>query len=507
MLIELYIEQYKNMATAMKLMMMQDINRVFVSAYRPILMTAYISDGDVAHLRGELYIDSGYQNGIKDQWVSTGVMMNAYTKTLDGTAQPGMFEFNVMEYCRHYTGQANSPMWSWATYVSMGRLETNRFQLRIWPVRYSATAQGQTYDALEDIISSTAFIATPANTDINISTSSWSTFGHLDRYTLGANLIAGSTPETTLPLTRMPNPFNNDYRHGQHISMFDQQGDSLYTYFNKTTSSPKLYVLIIRYNDGINATGADFIDVTPKVEEKFRLPVHPKSLDMFLAFSSGAPYNKIVNASGELICKRVAICMMAGSGFFSINNFWSTSHYENTSYVLAHWQNIHYDNSTKNFLDHNDFNKVHDINQGKCERTKFIFQNRLGGFDWFSSYGTHKQGVTLSGTKYERGNNGSFHNGYHTRTWLNTEREDNYTVVTQPVDKKTALWLSELATSARVWVQMPYEHVENHDPMGANQLFPILINPNTFELYSSDESTYFVQFEYTLSSQKTQPRG
>ena len=480
-------------------MIMHDINRVFLSAYRPILLTAYCSDNDIAHLRGELYIDSGYQDGLLDQWVTTGVMMNAFTKNIDGVSQTGFYEFIVMEYCRHYTGQANNPIWSWSTYVAMGRLETNRFQLRVWPVRYSPNAQGQTFDAEEDTAVSNSFIATPANTDHEISTSGWSMFGYLDRYTLGTNFQSGSgATETTLPLTRMPNPTNNEYKHGQHISMFDQQGDSLYTYFNVSKTSPNLYVCILGYNDGVTASFLDLIDVTNKVPEKFRLPVHPKSLDMFLTLASGAPYNKIVDASGDLICKRVAICMLSGTGFFGVNEFWSTRPYESTATPTALWQNIHYDNSVSG--------ELHNINQGKCERTKFVFQNRLGGYDWFSSYGTHKQAVTLSGNKYER-SSGTWHTGQHSRTWLKTEREDNYSVISQPVNKQTALWLSELATSAKVWVQMPYQNAQGHDPMGAHHLIPVLINPNTFELYSSDESTYFVQFEYTLSSKKTQPRG
>ena len=483
------------------ILLFADLKDVFLSAYRPILMQAYCPDNDIAYIRGELFIDSDYQSGNPGTWVSTGVMMNSFTKTVNGVATPGFYEFNLMEYVRHYVGQANSPIFSWSTYVAKGRLETNRFRLELWPVRYSPNAQGQTFDALEDLVATQDFIATPANLDIDVSTNTWGGTPDLDRYVLGSNRISGAAvTKTTLPLTVMPHSSNNDYLAGQHIHMWDQQGDSLYTYYNLDTTYTNLYLAIIRYNDGVNMTGFDFIDVGSKITEKFRLPVHPKSLDMFLTFASGAAYNKIVNSSGNLICKRVRLLMGVGTGMGNLPVFWSTMHPEN-AVKEATWYNIHYSDAKFGGTGR------HNINQGKCERTKFVFQNRLGGYDWFSSYGTHKQGVTMSGTKYERAQQGTASNSIHHSTWLKTNREDNYTVISQPVPKETALWLADLATSAKVWVQTEYKHSEIINPMGTQMLLPILINPNTFELITSDESVYFVQFDYTLSRAKTSPLG
>ena len=48
---------------------------------------------------------------------------------------------------------------------------------------------------------------------------------------------------------------------------------------------------------------------------------------------------------------------------------------------------------------------------------------------------------------------------------------------------------------------------DNQSVFGEYRLTPINIKPNTWDLYSTEENVYFLEFEYTYSEDKTQPRG
>jgi hypothetical protein len=97
--------------------------------------------------------------------------------------------------------------------------------------------------------------------------------------------------------------------------------------------------------------------------------------------------------------------------------------------------------------------------------------------------------------------------GKHQRTWLNTEREDIFKVISQPLNKEEADWLSGLYTSTKVWVQMEYKHATAKDPWGNQRLMPVMMIANTFEIYSTDNSVFFMEFSYTYSEKLTNPKG
>lgn len=466
----------------------KNVTRDFVSAYRPIDIWAYLNDNDVAYLRAELFMEQNYGN---NNFVSTGVQLNGYEQNEEAGGFPGVYSFNAMEYVRHYIGKANCVPFSFPTFQLPGQFETGRFFLRIWAVRYVST-EGVTWDDVDTTVDSNIFIATPASLS-NISTDWMGDNLWLDRYVLGNNGLA-PTVGSVLPLTTMPNSYSYNQNNGFMIDMEDFPCDSLYTYWNKTPNNLLLHMLIYRYNDGVNFSGVDMVQLNDQYSRKERVPVHPIALSSYISFATGTPYYSIVNSSGNLICKKVQICLVSGNnptGFLP-TAYWNVTDYD-TGIANALYQTINYSNTGAE-------------SQGKCQRTKFVFQNSLGAFDWFSCYGTIEESVSVSEQLYQK-------NSYvnvrekHTTTKLITNRTDIVKVTSQPLGKETAKFLAELYASPKVWVQHKLKYAENSSPHGQYRLTPINLVPGKWDLYSTEENLYFLEFEYSYSEKLTQPIG
>ena len=59
-----------------------------------------------------------------------------------------------------------------------------------------------------------------------------------------------------------------------------------------------------------------------------------------------------------------------------------------------------------------------------------------------------------------------------------------------------------------VWIEK--EHYINHgmnNEMNNGNLVPILINPGSFEIYSTENNMYFVEFSYTYSEKITMQKA
>ncbi len=470
----------------------KNINRKFVSSYRPIEVWARLNEPDVAYLRGELYIEEVYGS---NNYVSTGALINGYEQSSLAGGMPGLYSFNLMEFVRHYVGKANCIPISLNAWSLPGYFETNRFYLKIWAVRYTSNL-GITYDDYSTQVNSNIFIATPANLSNDISTDVFNDNIHLDRYVLGNNGSAPA-PGTVLPLTKMPNMPNYVKENGFMIDMEDFPCDSLYTYWNKNKDNELLHLIVIRYNDGVNYSGADIIKLGDQFSRKERIPVHPIALSSFITMVTGSAYYNIVNISGNLICKKVEIGVVSGNsptGFFP-TNWWSTTNFK-TGVKKGIYRTITY----------SDVGAQDGCEGGGKQRTKFIFQNSLGGFDWFSCYGTREESVTIKDERYDK-QRYLMMREHHTSTKLITTRQDNIKVFSQPLGKERAMFLAELYASPKVWVQQKMQHSENSGTWGEYRLTPINIVAGSWDLYSIENNLYFLEFEYNYSEQKTQPRG
>ena len=474
------------MAAASSIILFKDINRKFYSTYRPIEILAYCPDGDIAYLQGELLIESGYDSGV---FVSTGAICNGFANF----NIPGAYDFNLMEYCRNYTGVGTSPITAWSTFMTQGYVETNRFKFEIWAVRYSATAVGQTYDDHDTTIQTRSFVATPANLHNNISTG-MSGNSNVDQYVLGDYMHgANVSAPAARPLTLMPRRKNRDHQKPYMINMNDQAGDSIYSYWSPGKFSPRLYVIICGFDAGDDVMTWAKIFELKHPEMMVRLPLHPKTLTNYISMMTGSAFNDIIDASGNLVCKKISYIMLSGLSGFNPANFWA--HQNQSGVYIADWRFAFYTDE--------------DINNGACNRIKFVFQNSLGGFDWFSCYGTQSKKVGISGKQYDKSSNqyGASSRELHSRTWLTTEREDIFRVVSSAMSKSEADYLIELYASSKVWIQEEYEHVAMNDAQGKYRLVPILLSANSWDLYSTDESVFFLEFEYTYSEKKTNPKG
>ena len=468
---------------------LKNTTRTFLSSYRPIEIWAILQDADVSYLRGELYIEQNYGT---NNFVSTGVLSNGYQQSENSGGFPGVFSFNCMEFVRHYVGKAICPIASFGAFQLPGHFETARFYLKIWAVRYTSN-DGVTYDDYDTTVDSNVFIATPANLSNDIATDVNNNNLFLDRYVLGDNGTS-SNPGSVLPLTKMPNMNNYVVQNGFMVDIKDYPCDSLYTYWNKNKDNLLLHMIVLRYNDGVNITGIDIVKLNDNFSRKERIPVHPIAFSAYVSFATGNPYYSVVDVGGNLICKKIRICMLSGnspSGFFPTN--WWRKHNYNTGVNNVLYRTITYSDGAE-------------ICEDKRKRTKFIFQNSLGGFDWFSCYGTVEESVSVSDERYDKQQYNMLRE-HHTTTKLITNRVDTVKVFSQPLGKERAMFLAELYASPKVWVQQKMLHSQSNGLWGEQRLTPINIVPGSWDLYSTENNLYFLEFEYNYSEQKTQPKG
>tara|TARA_B110000285_G_scaffold224908_1_gene282389 strand:+ start:6069 stop:7541 length:1473 start_codon:yes stop_codon:yes gene_type:complete len=470
-----------------------DFSRIFFSAYRPIIIKLYSSDTNVAYMRAELLINtsgdpsSGYN--------STGVLMNGYE---DGGGN--RYNFNVMEYCRPYVGEGIVPviapyMPSFPSYN-----ETARFKLSIWPVRYSSINEGVLYDDLDNAVNSESFIAVSTTTNELESTSLDGRYSYVDRFVLGANAAGGQTP-ICRPLTNMQYTDGSAVGRydwsvtstsilGNSIDMSDSPMTGIY-YLNANTNYDSA---IVYATDGVTGvlSGTIVQIYYPSNTEvnMHRIPTHPTHLATFIDFHLGFSWNKIIDASGNLVAGEVNLILMSG-GFLGGGNFWGS---QGSTSIKARYQSIKYTDRK---------NKKGAI---KCNapKTRFHFQNHLGGYDFFNCYGTKDKTVSVKSTRYEKFNEYDFV-GLRGRKELWTKREDSVKVMTQPINENTAIWLEELIASPLVWVE---EKIENLLIGQVNYgLQPVSIVPGSYNVFNTEDNISYMEFKYTLSNARHQHRG
>mgnify|MGYP003641068134 FL=1 len=471
----------------------QDFNRLFYSAYRPIVVKLYSSDTNIAYFRAELLINT---NGSPSAgYSSTGVLMNGYE---DGGGN--RFSFNVMEYCRPYIGEGIVPI---ATNYAPGfpcHFETARFMLSAWPVRYSSINEGVLYDDLDNAVNTESFIAVATTTNELESTSLDGRYSYVDRFVLGANTTGGQTP-ICRPLTNMQ--FTDGSAIGKYnwsdksktllgnaIDMSDIPMPGI-SYLNANTNYDSA---IVYATDGVtgvvDATIIQIYYPSNEAVNMHRIPTHPVYLAAFIDNHLGSSWNKIIDASGNLVACEVQLLLMSG-GFMGGGNFWGS---QGSTNLKSRFQSIKY-------TDRKNGKGAINCNTPK---TRFHFQNHLGGYDFFNCYGTKEKTVSVKSTRYEKFNEWDYV-GFRGRKELWTKREDSVKVMTQPINKNTAIWLEELIASPLVWVE---EEIENLITGQFNfGLQPVSILPGSYNVFNTEDNISYMEFKYTLSNARHQHRG
>ena len=490
----------------------RDLTRRFYTAYRPIIVQAYTSDSDVAFVRGQIFV----QTAPGSSFVSTGVLINAYEEPKN----PNRYSMNIMEYCRSYISTGLCPLLSWNGFmVTPPYTESARFYVKCWPVRYSNTAVGQLVDDYDNEINTSECVVIAANTDERTATDSSGRFMFLDKYVLGPNgsyaANHGAKPLTNMPhlspaivsslkshesggwngtRTQINDP--NPTGWGIGIDMQDHWCPSFY-YLNGDIKDNANWCLVITkdmngYWSNIASFEVNYLTGTH--HDMQRIGMHPIALENFISMQIGSSWGKIVNASGDLVASGCIVLMLNNGNFSATgnHNYWGTHDYD-TGGFFARWHGVNYSDYTNGL--------------GTCkldERVRFHWKNSLGGYDWFNFYGTKNKAVKVSGTRYEKFNDIAMR-GLSGKTELWTKREDEFTVMSQPLNQLTAEWIEELIVSPKVWIEQYV--IDGVNRTTKTELVCVNIVPGSYQTFNSEDNMHFMEIKYTLANERTQQRG
>ena len=469
---------------------LQKENKTFRTAYRPILINATDTIGDVAYLKAELLRESGNNTG---SYIGTGIYLNAY----EDFGGSGEYTFNAMGYCRELISGgffSKNPN-------GLGGSEIGtRFKLRVSAVRYSNTANQPLIDDNTDYEESEGFFALPTTTNELQGLDPYSFMPgqreHHDihRLVLGDNR-GGSSSEINYHFSQNTPTFNNStsFLKNFHSSAFtkaytinrkDARNDGIYVPVALTDDWDEFWVYVVVINQAGSVVASSIFEVST-TSDLHTIPCHPDALNNYITGYGGSVSNTIINTSGDLVAKGVAIYPMV---FNSTTNDQKLQK-DNTGQVRPH------------FIDFSE-----EDNNGKCNRNKFVFRNTSGAYDWINIYGEEDKTTTFDSVIYDSiPDNGASN---HTRKTLYNSREDVFTVNSQPVGRDVGRHIEELINSSLVWVNKKFD-----TPIGGQfrytdcMLVPILIVPGSFEIYNTENNISFIKFSYTFSEQITSQKG
>lgn len=431
----------------------------FVTCQRPIVLTAEVTSGSVAHFRASLY------RLVNNQFVDTGVNMNAYN---DENITD--FSLNIAEYCRNFFEESNGIYDNtWCTDIKSAVMQ--EFKVRMFPVGYTNSGDLIPYD--DDYLDTNSFIVIPTSTMASESTSSYNDNIRLDKFVFAGNNNS-SVPEPTVKKLLSNMPQNNviDVTSGFHFYynfLYHKQDTSGYGKIkvsNDRTPTPDTITLDANYFEGYNS-----------------LHVHPMAIDFLNEIQNGATSSVFFDANGNL----TAGAMTVKFEFYNSNN------------VLID------ETPEKRYRLEDNF--------GCKDKTTFIFRNMRGGFDFFTATGTKTSNVDLSGSEFDRHTDFSRNSvtfgtkrGQHNMTNLWNDRKDTFSIFSQPLTKEYSLWVEELIMSPQVWI---VEDIKDHNfinnplgvevPMQEKGLVAVNILKGSYKLHTTEKNVNFVEFKYALS--------
>ena len=204
--------------------------------------------------------------------------------------------------------------------------------------------------------------------------------------------------------------------------------------------------------------------------------------------NTGSALNLLVDVAGNLVADKLSVFVLSQDSSGTAPNVFPRSYSEANAFQ-AKWYH---------------FGLTEEKNDGHCQKTKFIFKNHLGGYDFFNCYGTISKSVSTDGQEMQShyGLSGYSPSQQHTRKMLWTQREDEFSVFSQPLTTEKANWLADLIASPQVWVE---EVIQDAYPQSRRKI-PVIIEPGSYQLHTTEDSVHFIQFKYTKSQRRTTQR-
>ena len=435
----------------MALSINQDISHTFNSCYRPIIAEFEDTNTNTAFLRGELYSETVFGS---NTFQPTGILINAY----ETESSSGIFRFNLMEYTRHFMD--DSCMFDNVFLFPPGDNLSTRFKFVAWSVVYDPFNPGLLMDDLSNSVETSKFAVIPTITKENEAAGILNSYTDIDSFVLGFN-TSSYTATNHKYLTNFPSG------HTQYLNGGEGIIDSLYIPIKPNISYPNFS---IRYTD---VASGNYYEMNPSITANmsiFRAPIHPVMIELLSVING-------VTAGSSA----------AGSGLFFGSGGLNSSKVKIQAFI---W------NTTNSIV--TESKKIQYTEKTPCNKTKFIFKNMRGGYDWFDATGTESKGVSVEGTTFDKyvpytGNP----RGSHGTSNLWTNRTDSYTVFSQPLKKEYAIWLEELITSPTVWIETT---LDNPAVASNSILLPIVIEKGSYNTYTTEDGVHFIEFKYTLSN-------
>ncbi len=427
----------------------------FVTCQRPIVLSAEVSSGTVAHFRASLY---RLVNGVFED---TEITMNGYNDT-----NLSDFSFNVAEYCRPYFEEAEGLFGNtWCNTISSA--VEQEFKVRMFPVSY--TSNGDLLPMPDDYLETDSFIVIPTSTMANESTSAYNDNIRLDKFVFNGD-NGSSAPFSVVRnlLSNMPDDNVIDINAGfsfYHQFLYHEQNSTDYGIMTVGNDTGGTMTFDVNYTTGYR-----------------EFTVHPMVCDFLNEVQNGVTSSLFFDAAGNLTAGSISIQLE----FFNA----AGTRIGQTPLKTYRLQDKF----------------------GCSGKTTFIFRNMRGGFDFFTATGTKTSNVDLSGSEFDRhtdfnraSSGFGTKRGQHNMTNLWNNRKDTFSLFSQPLTKEFALWVEELIMSPQVWV---VEDIVDHQ--AANTLFPELpvtdtglvavnILKGSYKLHTTEKNVNFIEFKYALS--------
>ena len=439
-----------------------------VTTQRPIVVSARVVSSATAayvHFRCKLFIDSDDNNN----WIDTGVEFNAYSNSSNG-----IYEANVAEYCRQYITE--DKQWFLDNFCNNNaHMYRRRFYVQFNPV-FLTTAN--TLEIVYDQPKNTnTFYAYPLNTTTTDVLSTNDDYVRIDFFVNNGNNGSGLTwPSSAynLPQTNRPDGLCVNVDQGFHWYNFPILNQPVKTRIGRTK--------VVALKDD-TAIGTFIVYNYDFQSHHGTIPIHqhPYMLEFWYALqNSGNPTGVLYDASGNLMADEIIL------------------------------QNDLVDITTLAFvrgLPHIRYRLCNTADCGGKNTETFIFRNMRGAFDSFMATGTKKKSVEVRGTTFDRHTQFNRNvsdkfdvlRGQHSTTNLWIDRNDTFSVFSQPVTTKEAIWLEELVSSPQVWVVRDIAKYGITNPVQQSGLQAIIIDKSSFNIYSTEDNVHYLEFKYALS--------